>query len=881
MQAPLVPLKHSIATRLLKVVFSFYLILATAVTVGHMIAEYMHTRNRVLQELVILEKTFQPSLEQALWELNKAQLHSTLKGIMELPNIVGVQIVNPKGELLGEMGEVLPLTKSRLPDKSAKGAEIVESSSGLYWNTFRITHARGDKSFLVGIVTIYSSRFVVIDKVKFSFFFLIMNAIIKIIGFWILFLLISRVLLSRPLAELTHATQRLDLDNLEHIKFQVHTKDRNEFKILQEAFASMIRKLLHTRSELYKSKEQLEDRVAERTTELSEANTRLRKEEEALKSSESELRALFAGMSDVVLQLNNEGRYLKIAPTSPQLLYRTSNDVIGLTLHDIFPTDQADMFLEHILRSLSSQQTMNIEYNLDIKGKETWFEGAISPMSDTQVIVVARNITDRKQNETQLQQAKENAETANQAKSTFLANMSHELRTPLNAILGFSQLMSNGQNLNHEQKENLKIINRSGEHLLTLINDILDMSKIEAGQITLKENDLDLFALLDDVKSLFNVQVENKGLNLQVEKTADMPQFIRTDEAKLRQILTNLIGNAVKFTEQGSVTVRVNIETNRQHESKTETEMLVIRFEVADTGSGIASSDLKLLFDPFVQTLAGQRSLEGTGLGLPISRRFVNLLGGDINVLSQVGQGTTFQFTVVVHQGNPDNIAAVSHTQIVGLKSKTPYRVLIVDDIDSNRQLLRQLLTPIGFDVSEAKDGREAVAASKEWQPHLIFMDIRMPVMDGYEATRQIKNANSTGQTVVIAISASAFEDKKEDALAAGCNDFISKPFKESDIFDMIQKHLQLRYILKDATGQDEAHTQNQKQKLTAEKLKDLSPEWKTGMKQAIEHVNLEQINAFINQLRDHDKTLADTIQQKISRFEYDQIIEALTYPQG
>jgi PAS domain S-box-containing protein len=854
---PLVPLKDSIATRLLKVVFSFYLVLATSVTVGHMIAEYVHTRNLVVQELAILEKTFQPSLEQALWEMNKAQLQSTLKGIMELSNIVGVQIVNSKGNLLGEMGEVIPHTDHKSKNEIGANTEIVERASGLFWNTFQVRHKRGKTSFLVGTVTIYSSRYVVIDRVKFSFIFLIMNAAIKIIVFWILFLWISRILLSRPLAELTHATGQLDLDNLEKVKLQVQTKGRDEFKILQEAFTSMIQKLLHTRSELYKSKEQLELRVAERTEELSEAN--------------SELNAIFASMSDVVLQLNDKGRYLKIAPTSPDLLYQPADNLIGRTLHEVFPQDQADLFLEHIQGSLESQQTLNFEYALDIKGKEVWFDGVISPMSTSQIVFVARDITIRKQFENQLQQAKEKAETANQAKSIFLANMSHELRTPLNAILGFSQIMNNSQNLNSDQKVNLQIINRSGEHLLSLINNILDMSKIEAGQITRNESDFDLVLLLDDVKNLFTVQVGNKGLILPIDLSPDMPRFIKSDEAKLRQILTNLIGNAVKFTKNGGVTVRASLDAKNSNKNT-----IALWFEVTDTGSGIAESDLKQLFDPFVQAPAGQNSLEGTGLGLPISRRFAHLMGGDIKVFSQVGKGTTFRFSIIVQDGNPENITVASRERIIGLKSKEEVRVLIVDDTDSNRHLLRQLLAPIGFIVKEAKNGQEAITLGKKWHPHLILMDIRMPVMDGYEATRQIKNDSANYNTILIAISASVFEEKKDDALSAGCDDFIAKPFKDSEIFDIIQKHLGLEYVFKKTIQTEKSILEDTTRLFPVGKIKNLSSGWKKEMKQAIEQVNMEQMHTLIEQVRERNQDLADAIQTKIDQFEYEKVLESI-----
>ncbi len=327
----------------------------------------------------------------------------------------------------------------------------------------------------------------------------------------------------------------------------------------------------------------------------------------------------------------------------------------------------------------------------------------------------------------QLKKTRDAADAANRAKSDFLANMSHELRTPLGVILGFSQLMNQSQDLSQEHRESLEIIRRNGEHLLSLINDVLDMSKIEAGRLTLNEQHFDLYHLLDDMENMFRPRAEEKGLQLVFARVPELARQVRTDETKLRQVLINLLNNAIKFTKKGSVSV-----VSEQLQGIKDNELLPLRFEVRDTGPGIDPEELDEVFEAFAQTKTGRDAQEGTGLGLPISRRFAQLMGGDLTVSSETGQGSVFQFDIHARASKADDIPASGPVRrVVALEPGQPcFRILLVDDKQDNRALLIKLLDPLGFEIHEAENGQEAVRRWESQRPHLIWMDMRMPVMN-------------------------------------------------------------------------------------------------------------------------------------------------------
>ncbi|MBU0490823.1 MAG: response regulator [Chloroflexi bacterium] len=495
------------------------------------------------------------------------------------------------------------------------------------------------------------------------------------------------------------------------------------------------------------------------------------------------------------------------------------------------------------------------------------------------------------------EQAQHAAETANRAKSVFLANMSHELRTPMNAVLGFTQLMTRDTNLTPAQRANLGIINRSGEHLLGLINDVLEMSKIEAGRAVLSEQSFDLHRLLDGLEEMFLLRAERKGLALTFERDPAVPQYVQTDEGKLRQVLMNLIGNAIKFTPKGGVKLRIASRAVHTREVPSAvplhpaSEALVcqLQFEVQDTGLGIASEDIGRIFDPFVQTASEQQSQEGTGLGLSISRQFVRLMGGDITVTSAPGQGSTFAFAVLAKIVDESAVPTARPTRrVIGLERGQPtYRLLIVDDKEENRQLLVSLLAPLGFQVREAINGREAIEIWDEWEPHLICMDMRMPVMDGYEATRRIKATTKGQATVIMAVTASALEEDRDIILSEGCDAYIRKPFQEAELFDALTKHLGVCFVygepeLQDPPPDARAHLASKEAdtELIAG-LRALPAHLLADLRQATVKADWNHIQSLIDEIREPAPALADALTDLARQFEYRKILTLIQQAGG
>ena len=478
----------------------------------------------------------------------------------------------------------------------------------------------------------------------------------------------------------------------------------------------------------------------------------------------------------------------------------------------------------------------------------------------------------------QLEVKAQEAETANRAKSEFLANMSHELRTPLNAILGFAQLMERDQMLNSQQHNSLATINRSGEHLLALINDVLEMSKIEAGRTVLNPESFNLHRLLQIIKDMFQLRASAKGLVLEFETDPNLPHFVVGDRGKLRQVLINLLGNSIKFTSKGGVILRVKVKS--WHKQYPGEKLCTLYFEVEDTGKGIRPEELDKIFDPFVQTASGAQARGGTGLGLAISRQFIRMMGGDVCISSALEKGSTFYFEIKLALAKRSKIDKSTKRQVIGLApSQESYRILVVDDRQENRDLLAELLSKVAFDVRTANNGIEAIEQWQEWRPNLIWMDMRMPLMDGYEATKEIKARSGEHATVIIALTASAFEEQRAAILDAGCDDLVHKPFQQEVIFETIGKYLGVEYLYKGDSEnydleEDSDSDMEEEVKLTAEDLTIMPKQWIVNLNQAAIEVDADSILQIIEEIPENNKNLAEKLRKLTSQYDFDTIIE-------
>jgi signal transduction histidine kinase/CheY-like chemotaxis protein len=467
----------------------------------------------------------------------------------------------------------------------------------------------------------------------------------------------------------------------------------------------------------------------------------------------------------------------------------------------------------------------------------------------------------------ELVEARDQAQTANQAKSVFLANMSHELRSPLNAILGFSQLVQADTALPERARKDLDIVNRSGEHLLSLIDDVLDMAKIEAGRILTEKTSFELDHLLRDSVELMRPRAEEKGLTLVIHQSPLVARFVRADAGKLRQVLINLIGNAVKYTLQGNVVVSAD--------TKDSGNGLTLTVEVADTGIGIAPEDQARIFDPFVQ-VGNKSAQKGTGLGLAITRAFVQLMEGSLSLHSTPGSGSVFRIQLPLEEVvEPATVPwGVGRKRVIGLAPGQPhYRILIVEDRRENWMLLERILQGAGFQVRVANSGEHAVDLFGMWRPHFIWMDLRLPGISGVETALRIRNQVGGSKVKIAAVTASPFSMQRDAVLSAGLDDFLGKPYRTWEIFNCMARQLGVRYLYEAAQPASDEDTGP---KLRPDDLEAVSMALRGELEKAVISLDRERIEQVVSQISEQNISLGGVLAQLADMSAYTPIFQAL-----
>jgi PAS domain S-box-containing protein len=610
-------------------------------------------------------------------------------------------------------------------------------------------------------------------------------------------------------------------------------------------------------------RDELEERVEERTTEL--------------RDSEQRFRSVSQSANDAMISIDSDGRVISWNRAATTMFGQNAKEVTGKSIASLIIPERFrqahEAGLKRVREGGEKRVIDNITELVGLRAGGSEFPLEISLSSwkakgETYFNAIIRDITTRKEAEEQLKIAKRVADEANQAKSTFLANMSHELRTPLNAVLGFSELMARDPETSQKQNENLSVINRSGQHLLGLINDVLDMSKIEAGHTELELEPVELHRLLHDISDMFRLRAEAKELAFNLQLQADLPTHILLDVGKLRQVLINLLGNAVKFTEVGDVILRADAEGLPDGNWQ-------LRFEVEDTGAGIPADKVESIFEPFAQTGRSPAKQQGTGLGLAISSQFVQLMGGEITVESTPDEGSVFRFEIPAGQIDDSEIESPykqTEQRIVGLAADAPeWRILVVEDEADNRLLLRRLLESVGFTVREAVNGEEAIQQFKVWHPQLIWMDMRMPVMDGYEATRRIRKLAGGKEVKILALTASAFKEQEEQCLAAGCDVVLHKPYREQALFAAMSEQLNLHYVYEEDS---DVLKQNTLPKLDAKDLLHLPAEWLDEFLTASQLGEIDTLLSLTKTLPASESEIRAKLDHYIHEFQLEYLIE-------
>ncbi len=794
-----VHIKDSISIRLLMYVCSIYFLLAVLATITHMVIEYRYTQNQIFQEIINIKHSFEPGLAKALWEEDREVLTAIFRGMDGMPSITGALVIDER-EKTAAVSENANHLKE-YPIISHKDLDQLDyvffGRQGISWPLY---YQEKGQTFLLGRLILFIDSEIIFNRVELGFLFIMVNATLKAIALWIVFLIISRKLLIRPLTELVAATRNIAYENLSSFKVRIHSHANSELKSLETSFNQMI-ETLHTS---FHEQLQIKSLLAE--------------EREWFSST-------LSSIGDGVIATDSQGKITLMNPVAETLtgcsFTKAQHQRIDTIAH-FEDLEEEEGFLELVHMLEYENCILYREFIFKILHQHTFYfiSGNVSPIQDKEnnlhgYVWVFRDVTEKRKMRQQLQRA-------DQLKDEFLANTSHELRTPLHGIIGICETMqsSSHQSLSQEQQTHLQLIIHSARRLMNLVNDLLDISKIRSQELQLQLKSVDMLSNLSLAKQLCLPLIAEKPLDLVIDAPSP-PVWVHADEERLQQIMLNLLSNAIKFTREGII--RIAIEKFEGY----------VRFEIADTGIGISEEQQRQIFQPFRQADGStSRQYGGTGLGLAITQQLVSLHGGELNVNSQLGKGSLFSFTLPTAalqkmQTLPDNHEWVAQKQIeqkevqnslryiplapissqllhtsstTGTPSKTlepadPYAsILVVDDDSINRELLQKQLEHENYLVQSAADGSQALQAIAQQRPDLILMDLMMPYLNGFEACQKIRQNYSAVELPIIILTARTQKEDLVQSLAVGANDYLTKPFQKEEMLARIHTQLEQKH---------------------------------------------------------------------------------------